>query len=645
MARRIIRKTDLGTIVLHWLLVVLLLIAVGTGLRIAIGSSYDMSWLEKVGWLLPQKTVWTWHIPAGVLLFALSVSYAIYLYKANLFRRIQPDLARLSGIAGRRKARLGALNIILYWVFFLSIILELITGVMLYVGHAGFVTDLHLLGTWILISYVPAHLLMHLAIGGLPQLLRIFNPGKLAPPPPPFDPYELLAEVVEQKNRKEPEPPVSDKPVAPRRPEAAQRARLPGPDRRGSGGVTLRAHPLVVAIAGGLATVMFLMSLDQATRDVLVIEEVQDEARKPVIDGDVSDPIWRSAVPVRVRTQQGGNLDGEGGATVEIRAIHDGTYVYLSFVWDDPTRSLKHLPLEKTASGWRVMHDRFDHGDANAFYEDKFSVLLTPGYVFIPGDKTFHAGRKPLEDKPHSLSGRGFHYTTDGSYVDVWLWRAAHGGMAGWIDDSHFGPPAQPTTAQLEGKHQYKGGFVPDPGDSPYSLNFEPGAPRGDGDAVQPRRLPKDMQKIHHGMGKIDLHPDHSESEDAHWWLPEADSVAYSEEADAAIPVGTVIPGVIEGSGEYIGDRADIRCAAKWASGHWALEVVRRLDTGSSYDVPIRTGSYMRVAVFDHSQVRHTRHIRPIRIQLNRCGRFGECLPEPDDGYTTLRDTPAGASP
>ena len=67
-------------------------------------------------------------------------------------------------------------------------------------------------------------------------------------------------------------------------------------------------------------------------------------------------------------------------------------------------------------------------------------------------------------------------------------------------------------------------------------------------------------------------------------------------------PDGTVVPGVII-SGQYSGDRADVRCAGRWAAGRWALEVVRRLDTGSPYDLPIKTGTYMRVAAFDHAQI------------------------------------------
>jgi hypothetical protein len=76
-----------------------------------------------------------------------------------------------------------------------------------------------------------------------------------------------------------------------------------------------------------------------------------------------------------------------------------------------------------------------------------------------------------------------------------------------------------------------------------------------------------------------------------------------------------VIPGVIV-AGAFTGDRADVRGAARWAAGRWALEISRRLDTKSRHDIAIASGVYMRVAVFDRAQIRHTRHIRPIRIEV-----------------------------
>jgi hypothetical protein len=216
------------------------------------------------------------------------------------------------------------------------------------------------------------------------------------------------------------------------------------------------------------------------------------------------------------------------------------------------------------------------------------------------------------------MTGRGLHFTGgDGVYVDVWQWKATSGGPTGWMDDSHFGPPLDPTPKQVSNIIPYKGGFAPDPGVANYSDNFVMGADAvGDGNRIiTPRRLPKSLAATAAAMGDIDIDPNHGESDGARWFMTEADSIPYSSEQDARVPVGTVVPGVIV-AGDFSGDRADVRCAARWASGHWALEVARRLDTHSRYDVPLKTGIFMRVAAFDHSQIRHTRHVRPIRLEV-----------------------------
>lgn len=382
---------------------------------------------------------------------------------------------------------------------------------------------------------------------------------------------------------------------------------------RRRGGV-VQANPYMVAIAAGVAGVTFAYTIDNNVREYLTIRRVP-HAEAPIIDGDVSDPVWRTTKPVAVLTQQGANFDGTGETHVEIRAVHDGEWAYFSFIWDDPTRSLKHLPLVKKVDGWHLLQHGYDRGSADAFFEDKFAVLLTNLDITLAGDRTFHAGPVPIAGRPPTLSRRGLHFAPPGAVVEIWQWKATSGGRLGYMDHSHFGPPAEPTQAEIEGRSPYRGGFAPDPGSAPYSDNFDPRGPGGYDSPITPRRLPRDLAKTHAGLGGVDLDPNHGEADGSRWWMTTEESVPYSPDFDAKIPVGSVIPGVIM-SGSFTGDRASVRCASRWSAGRWSLEAARRLGAQSPYEVGIATGTYMRVAAFDHSQIDHTRHVKPIRLEV-----------------------------
>jgi len=628
-----IRKTDYGTIILHWLLVGAFGVAFFSGMRIATETP-DRGWINLFDMLMPHDRVWTAHMQAAVVLVAVSFAYVVYLARSGLTRRVRLDVVRLRGLFGRKQARLGTFNIVLCWIFFAAMLLLMISGGLLYFGVlAGHdATALHWYSTWAIVAFVAFHVLTHFRIGGPSQLLRIFRPTMLPPPPPQLDAVELLTMLAEQSLPKAHDAgpadvaatrphnaaqPPSD-PAARRRPAAAPRPAVRTSamaQNRGSRqrSPTFQSNPLVVAVAIAITGTSFILAADRMTVDRLEVHRI-DSADAPKLDGDTSDRAWRRAVPFFVTTEAGGNFDGKGETRIEIRAVHDGTWAYFLFIWADPTRSLKHLPLVKEANGWRVLHDGFEQGDEHEFNEDKFSVLLTTMDVTIAGDRTFHASPHPIPGAPETMSGRGLHFTKAG-YADVWQWKATSG-SSGWMDDAHFGPPLEPTPMQASHIVPYKGGFAPDPGSANYADNFtiEAGA-NGDARLVAPRRLPKNLAATTQAMGEIDFDPNHGDEDGSRWFMTEAESVPYSVDGDARIPVGTVIPGVIIG-GNFTGDRADVRCAARWASGHWALEVARRLDTHSEYDVPIKSGVFMRVAAFDHSQIRHTRHVRPIRLEV-----------------------------
>jgi hypothetical protein len=402
------------------------------------------------------------------------------------------------------------------------------------------------------------------------------------------------------------------------RPQAHIRDGLRGHPRPRDTRTTVQANPLVVAVAAAIVTIGFVLPVDRAVQDRLYIRKIAT-TELPILDGDTSDAIWLTVKPLTVWTAFGGNFDGKGETKIDVRAVHDGERVYFCFTWDDPTRSLKHLPMIKSEDGWHVLQDRYDVADAHEYYEDKFAVLLTQLDVTVPGDRTFHVGPTPLPDKPATLSGRGLHYTGDANAsVEVWQWKASSSGQYGWMDQDRFGLPVEPTPAQSEGLSAYRGGFIADPRAAKvYETNFETQPPGGYRRTVQPRRLPKSWKTTLEALGRIDLDPNHSESDGARWWMTEAESEPYSLERNNQIPVGAIIPGlIVVGSPDE--NVAEVRGAARWAAGRWMLEASRSLTGAHAGAVPIMTGTYMRLAAFDHAQIHHTRHLRPILLEVEQ---------------------------
>src|SRR5450755_5149007 len=193
------RKTDYGTIVLHWLLVAAFGVAFVTGMRIATEAP-ERTWINSFDAVLPQN-VWVMHMQAAVVLVAVALAYTIYVLRSGLGRRIRLDKVRLRGLVGRGQARRGAVNILLYWVFFVAMLALMASGGLMYFGYfAGYdVATLHWYATGVVLGFAGLHVLSHLRIGGTSQLLRIFRPTGLSAPPPQLDAVELLTMLVEQQ--------------------------------------------------------------------------------------------------------------------------------------------------------------------------------------------------------------------------------------------------------------------------------------------------------------------------------------------------------------------------------------------------------------------------------------------------------------
>ena len=129
-------KSDLGTILLHWLIVLALCGAALTGLAIAALDNPDLRILPYVSFLLPGENVWYWHLAFSIALVASFGAYAVYIKRTDLTDRIRLSKARLRGLLISGRPRWAAVNVLLYWVLFIALVLETVVGTLLFLGWA-----------------------------------------------------------------------------------------------------------------------------------------------------------------------------------------------------------------------------------------------------------------------------------------------------------------------------------------------------------------------------------------------------------------------------------------------------------------------------------------------------------------------------
>jgi cytochrome b561 len=548
-------RTDVGTVTLHWATALAFLVSLVTGIRIAADAQRApfSQWLAPV---LPQGEIFSWHLLSGLAVFFCGSAYVVYLVRSKLAQRISLKKTRVLAMRAPVRLKWGAVNVVLHWFVYALVIFLTGTGIMMYLGQGGWWRYLHSTAAFVGLAYIFAHVAAHYLYGGWPQIFRLFRPTPL-----------VITKAI-------------------------------------------RPRPLLVAAAIGLAVACCVAGLDWATRGTLFVARVSDALK---LDGVMSDPAWSRARPVFISTNQGANLGGSGESVVEVRALHDGQKIYFAFRWKDPTRSLRRIPIIKKEDGWHALDDRAGLQDAVDFYEDKLAVILSDNSS-LGGAGATNLGAAPLPNKPMPINGRGFHYTTDGSYVDMWQWKASRGGMLGHVDSQYIGPPYAPTLDEQNYNARYQGGYWNKPGRSLYSYNFKFIHKNAKG-PLTPLRLPKDWKAQVAALGKFDLDPNSSDDENGRWYMFDWESEPYTPEADAMIPVGTVLPGVII-AGNNEGERANVSGISKWSNGHWTLELSRNMKAEGRYDKTFAPGHnlYMWVAVFDHTQTRHSRHNRPVRV-------------------------------
>ena len=549
-------RTDVGTLTLHWATAIAFIVSLFTGIRIAADAlnAPVSHWLNPI---LPQGEIWTWHFLAGLALFFCAAAYLVYMRRSGLTNRNALKKTRTMIMPVAAKMRFGALNVLLHWAAYLIITIMTVTGIFLYLGYGGWLVQVHSYTAFIGLSYIFVHAVAHYLYGGWWQVFRVFRPAKL-----------VLTAAVKPK-------------------------------------------PLLIAAGVGVVVTAAIAATDWATRDTLIITKVEGE---PKLDGVTDEALWNKARPVTIHTQQGENFGGSGESTVQVRAVHNGEKVFFAIRWTDPTRSLRRIPMIKKDDGWHVVDSRAGMMDVVDFYEDKLAIIFSDKPA-LGGAGVSNLGPAPLPPiKPKPLNERGFHFTTDGSFVDMWQWKASRGGCSAASTTSSSARRYDPSKDEQAYKARYQGGYWNDPGraSTPTTTNSSPRTTKVRSKSCACRRTGRRRRISSASSRSIRTC---SDDENGRWSMFENETEPYTKEADAKIPVGTVMPGVLI-SGNYEGDRADLTGGSRWKDGYWTLEVARKMKTGSKYDKDFVPGNdlYMWVAAFDHVQTRHSRHPRPVRI-------------------------------
>lgn len=355
----------------------------------------------------------------------------------------------------------------------------------------------------------------------------------------------------------------------------------------GKPGTSLRVGALLLACALLLALALHGWQSSQT----LPVPKIRAEMQ---IDGMANEPAWQLATPMLIQTYYGAPYSR--AVPVEIRMLHDGYTLYVHARWPDPTHSRQHLPLIKTATGWQVQQSALLAADEQVFYEDKFAVMIADQpwaalhSVFLGGPV------QPGLQKQQRA--RGGHRMPGGEMVDVWHWKSVRNHQFGNLDDAFFGDGLP----YLPGQRRYTWGYASDP---LLAGGYKENWAWFDETGVTPLRLPRQPSALAAFQQPASGPP---------LALDWHDSQPYNKALDTFAP-GTVLPSVV-----WIhpneGDRAHVRANGLWRDGYWHLEMARGLDTGSAFDKPLHTGSFLWFATFDHAQTRHTWHMRPLRLEL-----------------------------
>jgi hypothetical protein len=307
----------------------------------------------------------------------------------------------------------------------------------------------------------------------------------------------------------------------------------------------------------------------------------------PAVDGSGADAIWKSAPVTKFEAVKGCNFKGDAGKTSgTLQLAYDKENIYLLITYDDPSYSVRRAPYQKQKDGtWLQLKDPDDKGGDNCvYYEDKIGVLWNMNNSIVGFDRfgcqiACHGGEP---GKPY-----GNKYVEEaGELGDLWHMKWVRGGFMGQIDDGYLDhtrfDPEKAKGAGRKSDAKTGGGY-----DDIKLVNGKP------------EFMSKDAKPANKG---------------GTYWIKDEDKVPFD---DAKFKPGDEVAAMLVAP--FAGDRGDIKFGGKWANGKWAMEISRKLVTGSKTDVQfddLKKTYGFGLALFDNAQVRHAYVQEPLVLQF-----------------------------
>ena len=303
----------------------------------------------------------------------------------------------------------------------------------------------------------------------------------------------------------------------------------------------------------------------------------------PAVDGDAKDAIWKSAPVTKLNAVKGANFKG-GKTSATVQVAYDKENLYMLISYADPTLSERRSPYQKQKDGsWQKLKDPEDKGgDNDVYYEDKIGVqwnMSVVGFEKYGCAISCHGGEpgKPYGNKYNEEAGE---------LADLWHMKWVRTGHLGQIDDGYVDhtrfDAEKAKTAGRKTDAKTAGGY-----DDVKLVNGKP------------EFMNKDAKPANKG---------------GTYWIDGANKVPFD---DSKFKAGDEVASII--TEPFVGDRADVKFAGKWAKGKWTVEIQRKLVTGSKTDInfdDLKKAYYFGIALFDNAQVRHAMVEEPLVLQF-----------------------------